>query len=84
MGCNAINRLRHLSNCNDWSFGINWLESNCNFIKFYCLDAYIKYGNEHSRYRKIFTIKKEQPLLSKQEVIFEASKKMVLQFFILF
>ena len=26
------------------------LEGNCNFIKFYCFDAYFKYGNEHSFY----------------------------------
>ena len=34
------------------------MESNSNFIKFYCVNAYFKYGNEYSFNCKIFTIKK--------------------------
>ena len=42
------------------------------------MNAYFKYGNEYPYYCKIFTIKKEHPHLSKQDAIFEASKKMIL------
>ena len=48
---------------------------------FIALNAYIKYGNEYSFNCKIFTIKKEFPEFSKDKVIFEASKKMMLPIF---
>ena len=35
---------------------IGWKDRD--FIKFYCFNAYFEYGNEYSRYRKIFTVKK--------------------------
>ena len=41
----------------------DWLESYSNFIKFYCFNAYFKYGNEYSCNCKIFTIKKKNFLI---------------------
>ena len=68
----------NLSNYNDWFIRINWLESNSNFIKLYCINAYFKYGNEYSFNCKIFTIKKRISSTTKSEAVFEASKKMML------
>ena len=54
------------------------MEGNCYFIKFYCFNVDIKHGNEYSFNSSFFTIKKEFPQLIKEDVIFEASKKMML------
>ena len=54
------------------------MESNSNFIKLYRINAHFKYGDEHPFNCKIFTIKKEFPHLTKNETVFEASKKMLL------
>ena len=78
MGYNAFVRLCNLSNNNDWIARFHWMESNSNFIKFYCINVNTKYGNEYSYNSKIFTIKKEFPELSKVDAILEASKKMML------
>ena len=48
MGDNAFNRMFNLSNYYDWSIRINWLESNCYILKFYCFNVNTKYGNEYS------------------------------------
>ena len=42
----------------DWSTGYTKLESDCNIVKFYCLDANFKYGNEYSSYSQVFAIEK--------------------------
>ena len=52
------------------------MESYSNFIKLYCLNANIKHGNEHSFNSKIFTIKRISNF-TKNEAVFEASKKMI-------
>ena len=75
MGCNAINRLCHLSNYNDWTLGlIGWKVTviSSNFIALMLILNMAM--NIHVTVR-FLQLKKEQPLLSKQEVIFEASKK---------
>ena len=41
-------RMRNLSYYNDGFIRIDWMESNCNFVKLYCFNAYFKYGNEYS------------------------------------
>ena len=58
MGRDAIDGVCHISNYNDWFTWFNWMESNSNFIKFYCTNAYFKHGDEYSLNREIFTIKK--------------------------
>ena len=58
MGCDAIARMRYISNYNDRVVRINWLESYSHIFKFYCVNAYFKYGNEYSCHRKISTNKK--------------------------
>ena len=80
MGDYAIIRLCNLSNNYDWFIGIDRVESYRYFIKLYCFNAYFKYGNEYSFNCQIFTIKKEFPQL-KKEIVFEASKKMMLPIF---
>ena len=78
MGNNTFIGLLYLSNNYDWFIRINWVESNSYFLKFYSFDANTKYGNEYSCDSEIFTIKKEFPNYSKEEVILKASKKMML------
>ena len=56
VGNNAITRMRNFCYHDDWSFRFFRMESYCNFIKLYCINAYTKYGNEYSCYCKIFTI----------------------------
>ena len=41
-------RLCNIGNNYDWIFRFDWMESHCYFIKFYCFNAYSKYGNEYS------------------------------------
>ena len=55
---NAIIRLLTSVISNDWTCRFNWMEGNCNFIKFYRFNVNFKYGNEYSCYCQIFTIKK--------------------------
>ena len=54
-----------------------------NLIKFYSLDAYSEYGNEHPSYCKISSVEKEYPELNKKDAVLEASKKMMLPILIL-
>ena len=54
------------------------MESDCNFVKFYCFNVNIEYGDEHTCHCKIFTIKKRIPNLSKSKQYLKASKKMML------
>ena len=78
MGINAFIRMRYLSYNNDWFIRFYRMESDSNFIKLHCIDAYFKYGDEYSFYCKIFTIEKEFPDLTKNEIVLNASKKMML------
>ena len=61
--------------------GLDWMESNCNIIKFYCINVNIKHGNEYSFNSKISSIKNEYARSSKEEAVLEASKKMMLPIF---
>ena len=74
-GFNAINGLCNLSNYNDWIIRFNWMESHSNFLKFYCFNAYFKYGNEYSCYSKIYSIKKRVSSIKKDEAVFEVILK---------
>ena len=58
MGGNAIIRMCFICNHNDWATRFNWMESNSYFIKFYCLNAYFKHGDEYSFNCQISSTKK--------------------------
>ena len=84
MGIYAIIRLLNFSYYNDWFTRINWLESNSNFIKFYCFNVILNMAmNIHFTVR-FLQLKKEFPQLTKDEAIVFSSKKMMLPILILF
>ena len=58
--------------------GLLGLESNSDFVKFYCFNVNFKYGNEYSSYSEISSTQKEFPSLTKKEAVIEASQKMML------
>ena len=78
MGSNAIVGMLYLCNSNDRIAWFNWLEGDGYFVKFYCINAYIKYGNEYSFNCKVSSVEKRISTFTKKEAVFEACKKMIL------
>ena len=78
MGHNAIDGLCYLRDHNDRFIRFVRLESNSDFVKFYCFNVNFKYGNEYSSYSEISSTQKEFPSLTKKEAVIEASQKMML------
>ena len=79
MGFNAFSGMFDFGNCNDWPIRINWMESNCDFLKFYCFNVDFKYGDEYSCNRQRFLQLKNFPIYLKEShggLI--SSKKMML------
>ena len=78
MDLNAFIRMCNFCNYNDWTFRFNWMESNCYFIKFYCVNVILNMAmNIHVTVR-FLQLKKEHPHFQNKMLIFEASKKMML------
>ena len=72
VGNHAPIRLRNIGYHNDWIVRFNWMESYSNLIKFYCLNVDSQYGDEHSCYSKIFTIKKRTSSIKKRRSYFRS------------
>ena len=79
MGGNAFAWVFHISNNHARFIGFNWMEGYRNFFKFYCSYVDFKYGDEHTcKTVRFLQLRKEFPMLSKNEAVLESSRKMML------
>ena len=75
MGNNAITWLCNISNYNDWFVRFNWMESNSNFIKFYCLNVILNMAMNIHLTVRFLQLKKEYPKFQKKKLFLKQVKK---------